>query len=440
MNTKNHVGLQDRYEGRSTLLHELLIALAALALAVAPALGQAPATATATAEVALVEGPLPVRPVLLGVPLVPLDSAAAEGGAIGSTWSRIVTSVEQAGFTFGVATHVDASRAVRGDVTGRGALRSLQVASLEVDLHALLGVPGATAYAEGQSWLGHNHSDDVGDVHGYSNIDAAEFRDVAELWYEQRLFGDALRVKGGYVDANREFMYVENGGGFINSAMGFSPTAFVLPTYPEATLGAIGFVYPGAGSYAGLGVWDGSATATAESGGRELLVLGEAGRSWSLGDRPGRVGAGGWYHSGSFARLDRDAVAESARGWWVVADQTLWSAGESGEQVAGYFQLGLADGRVSELTRHLGAGLAWTGAASLRSEDVLGVGVSRVELSRERSLGYDAHSETVTELYYELHLPYGVVLRPDVQYLHNLGGVRSSRDLVVATLRASFER
>ena len=437
MNPKNDVRLEDRYEGRGTLLPELLIALAALALAVAPALGQAPAP---TDEIALVEGPLPVRPVLLGVPLTEADSVATVGEEE-STWSRFVTGVQRAGFTFGVATHVDASRAVRGETEGRGALRSLQVASLQVDLQALLGVPGATVYAEGQSWLGHNHSDDLGDVHGYSNIDAAEFRDVAELWYEQRLLGDALRLKGGYVDANREFIYVENGGGFINSAMGFSPTMFVLPTYPDATLGLVGFAYPGAGSYLGLGVWDGSATATAAGARQDLLLLGEAGRSWSLDGRPGRLGVGGWYHSGSFARLDQEAVVGSARGWWAVADQTLWSAGgESGGRVAGYFQLGVADGRVSELTRHLGVGLAWTGLVPARGEDVLGLGVSRVELSRERSLGYDAHSETVGELYYELRLPYGVTLRPDVQYLHDLGGVKASRDLVVATLRASFER
>ena len=43
------------------------------------------------------------------------------------------------------------------------------------------------------------------------------------------------------VERATEFIYAENAGGFINSAMGFSPTMFVLPTYPEATLGAVGF-------------------------------------------------------------------------------------------------------------------------------------------------------------------------------------------------------
>ena len=440
MTLRQTVRTDDFIGRKNTYLLELFIAFFAIGMAIAPAaFGQAPAAN----EVAMAEGPLPVRHTLPVVPELlgtPLDSALSEPEEE-SAWRRLVTGVHDAGFTVGFSTDVDGTRAFGGQVTERSALRSLQRVNLTVDLQALLGIPGATIFGEAHSWMGHNGSDDVGDVHGYSNIDAEEFRDVAELWYEQRLLGDALRLKGGYVDANSEFIYVENGGGFINSAMGFSPSMFVLPTYPEATLGLVAFAYPGHGSYVGAAVYDGSATATAESAGRELLTLGEVGRSWSLGALPGRLGLGAWHHSGSFARLGEDGVDTSARGWWAVADQTLWSAGEeSSRQLAGYLQLGVADGRVSEVTRHLGGGLAWTGALPTRGEDVLGFGVSRIELTPAESLGYDARGETVGELYYELHLPFGVTLRPDVQYLHDLGGVSDSRDLVVATLRASFER
>lgn len=92
---------------------------------------------------------------------------------------------------------------------------------------------------------GRNGSDDAGDFQGFSNIDAdRDFFQASEYWWKQRLFGDKLRIKVGKAAANSEFAFVASAGDFINLSAGFSPTIFLLPSYPEPALGVNAFVYP----------------------------------------------------------------------------------------------------------------------------------------------------------------------------------------------------
>lgn len=77
---------------------------------------------------------------------------------------------------------------------------------------------------------------------------------------------------------------------------------------------------------------------------------------------------------------------------------------------------------MSEIRRHLGAGLAWSGFLPGRPHDLLGVGVSRATLSSEPEAGFIDSAETVFELVYRARvLPY-LALKPDLQYVQHPGG------------------
>jgi carbohydrate-selective porin OprB len=53
----------------------------------------------------------------------------------------------------------------------------------------------------------------VGDLQGFNNVDSDRFRQLSEVWLEQCLFGDRLRVKLGKADANADFARVVASGG-----------------------------------------------------------------------------------------------------------------------------------------------------------------------------------------------------------------------------------
>ena len=128
------------------------------------------------------------------------------------------------------------------------------------------------------------------------------------MWYEQWLWNKRFRFKIGRVDANSEFAFVDNGAEFINSSFGFSPTIFLLPTYPDPASSANFFLYPAEHLSFGVGVYDGAASRGVRTGvhgpgtldGGELFFIGELAGQWAVGPHalPGRVGLGGWGHSG----------------------------------------------------------------------------------------------------------------------------------------------
>ena len=66
-------------------------------------------------------------------------------------------------------------------------------------------------------------------IQAFVNNDADDFTALYELWYEQYLFDDVVRVKIGKLDANSEFAYVEHGGEFIHSSPGVSPSILSFP-------------------------------------------------------------------------------------------------------------------------------------------------------------------------------------------------------------------
>ncbi|MCA9502235.1 MAG: carbohydrate porin [Myxococcota bacterium] len=371
-------------------------------------------------------------------------------------WGGLRDRLSERGVDVESTVIVDASVPSRGALRQREAVRSLVDLNVSLDLGKLAGWSGATVFADGYGYWGRSGSGDVGDFQVYSNIDNDLDRvQLAELWIQQELFGERVRLKLGKLDANSEFAFVDVAGEFVNSSAGFSPTIFPLPTYPEPSTGALVFLYPTSGLYAGMALFDGTGSTgftTGNSGPRRFFdddleshafLIGEVGLRWSEGvaPGPGRLAAGPWHHTGRFDRFDggRD---HGTTGFFVLAEQRLLrfarpkpdrSDDDPGRGLDVFAQYGWADADVSAAAQHASLGVVAVGPFDARSDDALGAMVSWVDLSDRAGAGFDS-DETAFELFYRFALTGAVQLKPDLHVIHRPGGV-SGKGVVVGTLR-----
>jgi carbohydrate-selective porin OprB len=286
------------------------------------------------------------------------------------------------------------------------------------------------------------------------NLTADGRTQLAELWYQQSLWDDRVRIRVGKINANGDFAATANGVSFLNSSMGISPTVLAIPKYPDPALGAQVWVEPNEHLYLGAGIFDGATQAGITTGDHapttlfgapsDLFYIGEAGLKWNLpgGTLHGRAGVGGWHHTGDFARFD-GSVDHGASGFYVVVDQAVWREHpddkEDGQGIGAFFQFGWADENVSPIAEHIGAGAIWTGAIPTRDADVIGLGVTCVVLSGKPGSGFDRSTETAIEWFYKYHLTPWAIIQPDLQYVINPGGLSTRDDSLVAMLRVVFD-
>ena len=360
----------------------------------------------------------------------------------------LLPAMADAGVTIEPWMIIDWSQNWHGGANTEGsAFRHLFGADITLDAEKVFGIPGGTLFAQYQNQHGENGSLDTGDFQIYSNIDADGRSQVAELWYEQLLWDDQLRIKIGKVDANGEFNYVEHGLEFIHSSPGFTPTTIVFPTYPDPAMSVNVFVYPTDWAYVGFGLYDGALQKGFRTGSRGpstfahegLFYIGEGGLTWSVGEDAldGRLGLGGWYHNGTFERFDKD-TQNGTGGFYLVFDQLVTRENpddaEDEQGVGVFVSYGRADPDVADADHHFSAGLAWTGPIEGRDDDVLGFGVNYVHFSQETGSGFTDHHETAYELFYKIEIAPQISIKPDLQYIANPGG-QGLPDAFVATLR-----
>jgi carbohydrate-selective porin OprB len=331
-----------------------------------------------------------------------------------------LTAQSTSALDWGVAHTTDAS-SFRSPGSSHAAFRGLLVLRAEVDLEAAIGLPGATVGVDHQTFHGASGSAWLDDVQGVSNIDAHRFSGLGELWLEQRLA--AVRLKVGRVDANAEFVVSEHAGGFLNAAMGLTPTVFMAPTYPSPAPSVNAFVTAG-GVTVGSGLYDVG----------YLFGIGEARLGWQRGGRAGRLVAGAWKHgpesdrsaTSDFVHEDMGAPAP-VDGAYVIVDQTLWADGARSLAAFGLWSGALCDG--AEVDRHAAAGVVWHGVRS--AGDALGVGFTRARLRGDREA-----VERVVEAYYTHPLGGWLTAQLDVQYI---GGSWHGDGMVASTVRIQAE-
>ncbi len=365
-------------------------------------------------------------------------------------WIGVRSTLAEYGISLEGALIADwASNWHGGTNTNGSSFQNLFIIDLSFDTEVLFGLEGGTIFVEFYNQNGEDPAVDSGDFQGHTNIAADGRTEIAELWYEQFLANGMIRVKVGKVEANAEFAYVDNGGEFINSSMGFSPTIFILPTYPDPAMSVNVFVYPNDNLYMGVGVFDGALQEGKSTGmlgpktffddPSDLFVIGEAGFLWAAGggELPGRFAVGAWGHTGTFTRFD-GGTKEGTTGFYLLVDQTLWNENpgdeEDGQGIGMFFQYGYANPDVSSAEHHVGIGAVWAGALPGRNDDIMGIGATYVRFSDEPGAGFTDEGETTLELFYKVQVLPWASIKPDLQYIFNPGGV-DLKDALAGTLR-----
>jgi porin len=379
----------------------------------------------------------------------PSFSPSAPFGVTGD-WGGARTALARRGLSLAGVVLLDISQNFHGGLdTGSTPVHCLLSLNATLETEPLLHWPGGTAYLEFLSHDGPAASATLtGDTMGFDNADALSFVQFYQLWYQQLLLDDKLRVKIGKMDANNDFSVAEHSREFLNSTMAYSIAMFTLPTYPDAAPGAALFFNVTDTFYVGGGVFysnrsdtfldiAGSPSQSRGSAGG-MFGIGEVGYHWKFADLPGHAGVGGWTHTGTFAAVNGGPqVYKGTSGYYGFADQTLW-VNESGQgpREAGLFaNFGSANENVSAVANQAAAGITAIGLFPTRPADVTGLGAAWIGLGNLPATPHSA--EWSIEVFHKCVLTPWASIKTDLQYIHEPSG--SLPDALVGTVRVQVD-
>jgi len=341
---------------------------------------------------------------------------------------------------------LDLSRNLDGGIDEGSELRGLAALDVSVDLDRAIDWPGAIAFAQFMVQEGDDAAAElVGDLQAFDNLDSPDRVQISEVWLEQRLLADRLRIVLGKIDGNALFAASEHGAAFLNSSMGFSPSILAFPSYPDPAFSLNVVLAPTDRVELKAAWYDGSVQAGVATGsrgpsswlddGENSFFIAEADLRWELDGLDGRAALGAWWHSGDFDDF-AGGHEDGTSGGYLIIDHALWSEADAEDQgLAGFLQFGWADEDLTEMHRHLGLGLTWTGAIEGRDADVIGLGMSRVWLSD--AAGFPESAETAYELLYSAPVFGWLLTTADLQYIVDPGG-GGLDDALVLTLRGEL--
>ncbi|MBY0312899.1 MAG: carbohydrate porin [Phycisphaerales bacterium] len=377
-----------------------------------------------------------------------------EGGKPWWEWSRATgdwggarTALEDAGLTIAGSFTLDWSSVWSGGAENRAYTRRWLDLNATLDLDKAFGWKGGSVYIDFYHYGG-EIGNPVGDAQGTDALITPRHLDqVAELWFQQTLFDGKLRVKAGKIDANIDFAFIPCATGFISYNGTWDPNQLGQPTYPDPATGVLAFVYPTDQLYVGFGVFDGATQDGIRTGSRgpstffsdsksdSWYFIGEVGLTWkelgSLG--AGQLSAGGWGHTGDFARFSGGAKEGTAGGYVLFQQQFIGREGEGNESkgLFGFARFNHASDDVALITNHIAAGAVLKGTFAGRDADECGVMWSMGDLSNKSGADGDEHN---VELFYKLQLFGSVSIIPDLQFISNPSGNASLDDAWVGTL------
>ena len=380
-------------------------------------------------------------------------------------WGGARPWLEECGVTFDMTLTTFFQSVAHGGLNTRRAHTILGVNALELtlDLGKMKLIPGGTMYVYATNSWGESPTTRgwTGDLFDVNGIELGNHPiNVHELWYEQALLDNKLRVRFGRIMLPNSF---DTNAFAFDTTLDFTNWglnhAANIP-FPAKAWGAIGaqaFFTPCDWFHVGAGLADaqgelgqtGFHTAFHEDG--YFFSIYEFGFTpkWETGwgKLPGNYRLGLWHDPQPkpvfFDDLGGRRQAVPMRrddvGFYTSLDQMIFRenpAVEGDEQGLGlFFRYSHAHGDVNTIEDFWSVGGQYRGLLPTRDDDVLGVGVAQGILSDElRRTGADPHRETAIEVYYNIQLLPWLSLAPDFQWILCPGG-ENGRDAFVAGLR-----
>ena len=265
-------------------------------------------------------------------------TAAGFDNCMTGGWAGERQRLQDAGLTLGATLTVEGFYNFMGGIeSGHPVASTTADFSLALDTDKLLHWHGGEFYADLEDHAFRDPSTAlVGDLQVFDKQNSAPYLQIFEIWYQQKLFEDKLRIKIGKVDANTEFSVVDNGLPFLGSSSQVSPTIFIFPTTPDPMPSVDAFFTPNETWYASAGAYyanrsdefgdlvdDPAAIQRSDYG---VFLIGETGLNWHaapLFEQAGNLKLGAWEHNGTFTRLD-GSQQQGTYGGYAILDQTLW--------------------------------------------------------------------------------------------------------------------
>lgn len=326
---------------------------------------------------------------------------------------------------------------IRGNIDG-GATRGtryldnldLQVA---VDADRLVGWHGARMFVYGIYDNGRSISALAGDVQGISNIETeVKAARLFEAWVEQDI-GRSGSVKVGLYNLNAEFDTTQSGGVFLLSSHGIGPD-----------ISQSGRNGPSIFPVTSLAVRGEAKLGTHWLGRDGALIVGEL--DYLTGRTKAAIGL--WSYTARFEEIGDDRTAgRGNRGGYVFAEHRLTGTRDDDARgMAGWLRLSVADTRYNMIGSYAGGGLVYTGLASRRPSDQVGLSFASANFGEryrraQRVLGKGAgRRELVIEGVYNAILTPWLSIQPDIQYVLGPGGDPDLDDALIIGLRIKVGR
>lgn len=341
-----------------------------------------------------------------------------------------------------------------------------------VDMERLAGVRGATVTTT-LTWR-HGRSlglaadlgvlQQVQQVYGRGNVVR-----LTQAWWEQKL-DERAALKLGRTDPGEDFAVFSCD--YMNLAFcGASPGNLAGDYWHNWPIGQWGTrlrAGTGRDGYVAAGVYeinprnlDTDFALAHVHGARGVLVPAELGMErGGDGERLGLYKVGGWYATvaGDDVLLDRGGRARALtgavplrrrgrHGVYLSLLQQLSGTAAGGKTVSGlslFLKVTEVDRATARTSSQVALGLFYDAPLPGRAGDAIGLAVARtgvnqrLALSETLAAGAPARdAEFSGELFYNLHLARWLDLRPNLQWVHQPGGVRTAADIEVIGLRAA---
>lgn len=375
-------------------------------------------------------------------------------------WGGLRPALERRGITLDLFETFD----FYGNISG-GEHRALEYfartrLTLDVDLEKLLGWKGAEFYATAVTQQGEDFGKTkIGVYTNPSGIEGKQTTRLAEIWLQQKLFGDKVAIKVGKIDGVGEFGGQELASTFMNDELNYVTNqtfTVAMPFDPAGKPGAVLTLKPFdgpllSGGYAKAGLFAGNDN--------DPYAFDDTGTSFVMRDpailaaeigwrapatsalRPGVYKVGVHYNLGDTVRFD----GTTADGNYFIYGQVA--------QTLGYLD--------DERTRHIDAGFTTGGAPAdrngnhievtaviraigpwaARPKDELGLGFIVSNFSEDlrrpspAGLPVAGGSEKTLELSYKAQVNRWFILQPNLQVVFDPFGDRDRDPVLLIGMR-----
>ncbi len=331
-------------------------------------------------------------------------------------------------------------------------------ASINWDLHRLLGIPGLSLNIGGAWSTGKDLSADyIGNIFtvqsAYTAPDSGTNNlTLGELYLQQRLFNDSLVIAAGRLAPGTTFVLMPVLNNYVNAAinpglfaLGINDASFTFYA-PGVEWGAqaIYNITPALQLAAGAFNTNQSSALGGKGGVNFAFQQGNRGAlsvvqlNYLLNDAPGDTGLpgqysfGGFYDSNRFTSLSNPNVAKSGTySIYGMFQQMVYRDGGTGSQkgLTVWAETALAPkSRVNTMPYFMGGGVSYRGPLPGRENDIAAAGVIYGTFSRYIPR---TTAETLIEMNYQVTFNRWLSITPDVQYVIRPSGTSAIKNAFV---------